>query len=257
MKLNDFIAIMEQIAPAELAQDYDNVGLLVGSERSEINHVLIALDCTPKVVDEAVNIGADLILTHHPLFFNGIKRILPCDPSTAAAYKLVKHGIAHYCAHTNLDAATEGVNDVLSRLLGLTAVTKMPDGIGRFGEIKEPVPLHEFAKRVSAVLKTDVNVNGDSLKNISRVAIVGGSGGNAVTDAANCRADLLVTGEIKHDKLLDAQVLGLAIIAAGHYESERVILTPLIEGLQKFENGIQYSLTQTEKAPFWAFKQER
>ena len=105
MKLAEFLLAMEHIAPKELAMDFDNVGLLIGTKRTEIKRVLLALDCTTATAQEAIDWGADLLLTHHPLFLSGIKRILPDDPATAGAYLLLRNGIAHFAAHTNLDAA--------------------------------------------------------------------------------------------------------------------------------------------------------
>ena len=119
MKLEDFIAVMERIAPPELAMDFDNVGLTIGTERKEIKKVLVALDCTLETAREAADWGADLLLTHHPLFVNGVKRISPHDPDTAGAYFLMRHGIAHYGAHTNLDSAQGGVNDCLAQAVGV------------------------------------------------------------------------------------------------------------------------------------------
>ena len=126
MKLTDFIAAMEHIAPPGLAMDFDNVGLLLGTDRHEITRVLVALDCTPATAQEAVDWNADLLLTHHPLFLDGAKRILPGDPATAGAYILLRHGIAQYAAHTNLDAAPGGVNDCLADALGIFGAAPLP-----------------------------------------------------------------------------------------------------------------------------------
>jgi dinuclear metal center YbgI/SA1388 family protein len=126
MKIDEFIAVMEGFAPSSLAMEYDNVGLLIGTKRQEIQNVLVALDCTEKVAEEAAATGVDLVLTHHPVFFKGIKRILLDDPETAAAYTLIQNGIALYAAQTNLDAASGGVNDVLAEKLGLTNIRPLP-----------------------------------------------------------------------------------------------------------------------------------
>jgi dinuclear metal center YbgI/SA1388 family protein len=160
MRLNDFISVIEGFAPVSLALEYDNVGLLIGTKKQDIQSVLVALDCTEKVAEEAAQIGADLVLTHHPVFFKGIKRILPDDPETCAAYTLIRHGIALYAAHTNLDAAAGGVNDVLAGRLGLRNVRSLPpEDLGRIGDI--PVTsLYDFAQRVEKTLDTRVSVTG-------------------------------------------------------------------------------------------------
>ena len=114
MHISNFTEKMQQIAPRELKMDYDNVGLLIGPEKQEIRRVLVALDCTSVTAKEAIEWGADLMLTHHPVFFRGTKRIAPDDPATAGAYMLIRHGIGLFAAHTNLDAAEDGVNDALA-----------------------------------------------------------------------------------------------------------------------------------------------
>lgn len=113
MKIENFLSVCEAMAPRAMALDFDNPGLLVGPDHDEIHKVLVALDCTEAVAREAVNWGADLVLTHHPMFFSGIKRFTPCDPGTSAAYILARNGIGLFAAHTNLDAAQGGVNDAL------------------------------------------------------------------------------------------------------------------------------------------------
>jgi len=230
MKLVDFIAMMERVAPPELAMDFDNVGLLIGTDRPEIKRVLVALDCTPTTAQEAVDWGADLLLTHHPLFLFGVKRILPDDPATAGAYILLRHGIAHYAAHTNLDAAPGGVNDCLAEHLGiLNPVPLPPENVGRIGIRGPDCPgtLGAFSAFVAERLGTAVRVCGDP---------------------AAAGADAYITGEMKHHQALDARFLGLNVIEAGHYETERVVLLPLIYHLQALSNDVQYRLTLSEAA---------
>ena len=126
MKLHDFLETMEQIAPAALALDFDNAGLLIGPEKEDIRKVFIALDCSLDTAREAIQWGADLLLTHHPVFFGGIKHILPRDPDTAAPWLLLRHGIGLFAAHTNLDAARGGVNDCLCAALGIQDTVPLP-----------------------------------------------------------------------------------------------------------------------------------
>ena len=119
MKLSGFLAAMERIAPRELALEFDNPGLLIEPDHEEIKSVLVALDCTPQVAREAEERNADLVLTHHPLFFHPVQKLLYREPETAAACLLLRHGIGHFAAHTNLDAALGGVNDTLCELFGV------------------------------------------------------------------------------------------------------------------------------------------
>lgn len=251
MKLADFILQMEAIAPKELAMDFDNVGLLIGPDHDEIHKVLVALDCTLAVADEAIAWGADIVLTHHPLFFREIKRFLPDLPDTAAAYRLVRHGIGMFAAHTNLDAAQGGVNDCLGAILNIENTKSFgDDGIGRVGDLCGGTPntLLNFARHVEAVLHTTARFVGDADAPVNCVAVLGGGGGGEIDDAKAAGADTFITGEIKHNQALDAQFIGLNVIEAGHYETEKIVLLPLIERLQQLNDDVQYRLAYSDVA---------
>ena len=249
MKLSDFLDCMEQIAPKALAWERDNPGLLIGTERQEIKRVLVALDATAVTVGEAVDYQADLLLTHHPLFWNPVRRILPDDPDTAAAYQLIRHGIGLFAAHTNLDAVQGGVNDQLARVLRVTDTQPLPlDGIGRVGRVEGFADLAAFAAFVQKTLRTTVRYSGSAEAAVSRVAILGGAGGSDLPAAAAAGADTFVTGELSHDRALWARQAGLNVIVAGHYETERVVLQPLAQRLQALTNDVQYKVTCLEGA---------
>ncbi len=251
MLLKDWLAVMEEIAPRALAADFDNVGLLVGTDRTDICQVLVALDCTPAVAREAVERGADLVLTHHPSFFSGVKRILPDDPDTAATFILLRGGVGHFVAHTNLDAATGGVNDVLCGLLGLAEAGPLPpDGLGRVGTLRGMTGLSDFSRRVARALNAPVRFTGDPQAIVRKVCVVGGSGGSELAQAAAAGADTFVTGELKHSAALAAGTLGVNCVVAGHYETEAVVLPNLIERLQAATNGVQYHLALADRSPF-------
>ncbi len=249
MNLRDFIDVMERIAPPGLAGEWDNVGLLIGTDRPEIKKVLVALDCTVATAREAAEQGADLLLTHHPLFSEGVKRLLPDDPATAGAYILLRNGVAHYAAHTNLDAAPGGVNDCLAEALGiLDAEPFPPGGMGRIGTRDGALPatLGAFAAYVADRLNTTVRLSGDPGAPVSRVAMLGGAGGSAYAEAYAAGADTYITGEVKHHQAIESRCLGLNIIEAGHYETERIVLLPLIRRLQELANDVQYNLALSE-----------
>lgn len=248
MKLNDFLAALEAIAPQALALEWDNVGLIVGPDHDEVRSVLVALDCTPVTAREALERGVDLLLTHHPLFFGGVKRFLPNDPETAGAYILARHGVGHVAAHTNLDAAPGGVNDALAAALDLgEAVAYGAAGVGRIGTLPSPVSLEQFARTVAARLETAVRVCGEGMRLVSRVAVLGGAGGGEAEEAVAAGAEVYVTGECRHHQALYAAQRGLCVIDAGHYETERVALPLLIKCLQERTPGVQYHLTRSEK----------
>ena len=250
MRLKDFIEVMEGIAPPELSMDWDNVGLIIGPEEEEIYKVLVALDCTLPVAKEAAQWGAQLVLTHHPLFFAPVRRILPREPQTAAAYALIRNGIGLYAAHTNLDAAPGGVNDALADALGLTQVSPFGDGMGRVGVLEQAMPVERFAAMTGRALGARVALSGPAACKVARVAVLGGAGAEALSQAKAAGADVLVTGEAKHHEGLAAMVEGLPMVTAGHHETEKVVLKPLIARLHSLTDDVQYKLAQTDVSPF-------
>lgn len=250
MKLEAFIEVMNTLAPPETALGFDNCGLLIGTERIELSRVLVALDCTCAVADEAAELGCELVLTHHPLIFSGLKRILPGDPASAAVYKLIRSGIGLFAAHTNLDAADGGVNTELCRLLGIeNAIAVPPENIMRVGDLQKPMPLDEFARLVEEKLGTVAHIGGED-RTVRRVAVMGGSGGGDCALAKAYGADCYVTGECKHSQAIEAGVMGLAVIAAGHYETENPVLRPLIEYLKANTSGVEFIVSRRNAPVF-------
>jgi len=250
VKLNRFLEVMERIAPRALALEFDNPGLLVEPDHDEIARVLVALDCSTAVAKEAAEWGADLVLTHHPLFFHPVSHMAYSDPETAAACLLLRSGIGLFAAHTNLDAATGGVNDTLCSLLGIRDAIPFDEGVGRIGTRKEAVDARVFLLDVERALDTRAQYIGDPLACISRVAVMGGSGGSSLLPAKELGADLLLTGELKHSDAIAAQTIGLNVIVAGHFETERVVLPPLIQRLQEAGFPVQYQLSRADVSPF-------
>ena len=250
MELKEFCAGMERIAPRALALDFDNVGLLVEPDHTEIKKVLLALDCTTTTAREAVELGVDLLVTHHPQFFHGVKSIGYSSPITGAAAILLRHGIGHFAAHTNLDAAEGGVNDTLTGLLDLRDVTPIPpENIGRIGTLPEPVKLSTLAARCNELLGSRGGYTGDPDRLVSRVAVLGGAGGGDLEYAQEAGADAYLTGEAKHNQILEAWERQLPLILCGHYETERVVLKSLRDRLQILAPDVQYTTTLREKAP--------
>lgn len=250
MLLNDFIDIMNKLAPQETALGFDNVGLIIGTDRKQIKRVLVALDCTLAVAHEAVEIGADLVLTHHPLLFSTVKRISPECPQTAAVYTLIRNGIALFSAHTNLDAAEGGVNTELCRLFGLQdTISVGEDSIMRVGNLPETMMLDDFAAMVQKKLNTVARISGSNTP-VSRIAVIGGSGGAEYEQAHEAGAQVLVTGECKHSDAIAASVLNLNIIAAGHYQTENPVLIPLAAYLRSNTEGVEYMISKVNTPTF-------
>ena len=250
MTIREFCEWMEQIAPASLAFDFDNVGLLIAPDHDRIRKVLVALDLTVPVAQEAISGGYDLVLTHHPIFWDPVKSISPDDPETAAAYRLIRSGIGHYAAHTNLDACAGGVNDVLASILSLEHVRPLPpDQLGRIGSLSKAMPFSSFAALCESLLCTKGRFVGDPDRMVRTIAVVGGAGGSDVKAASESGCDVLVTGEMKHDQALTAECLGLNCAVLGHYETEFPVLKSVIARLQNASNDVQYDLTHIGSAP--------
>ncbi|MBR0206243.1 MAG: Nif3-like dinuclear metal center hexameric protein [Clostridia bacterium] len=250
MELKEFCACMEQIAPRALALDFDNVGLLVEPDHTKIKKVLLALDCTTVTAKEAIDLGADLLVTHHPQFFHGVKSIGYSSPITGAAALLLRHGVGHFAAHTNLDAAPGGVNDTLAQLLDLRDVAPLPpENIGRVGTLPAPMKLSALAARCNALLDSHGGYTGDPDRLVSRVAVLGGAGGGDIEFAQAAGAQAYLTGEAKHNQILEAMERDLPLILCGHYETERIVLKSLQDCLQTLAPDVQYTITLREKAP--------
>lgn len=252
MKLNEFCERMERIAPRSLAMDFDNVGLLITPDHDEIKKVLVALDLTSGVAEEAVSGGYDLVLTHHPIFWDPVKSFSIEDPETAAAYRLIRNGIGHFAAHTNLDACNGGVNDVLAAMLQLTDVRPLPpENLGRVGSLPEECSFEAFEAFCEQVFHTRGRFVGDPKKPIRTVAVIGGSGGSDVKAVYDAGCDAFVTGEMKHSQALTAEHFGLNCCVLGHYETEFPVLKPLINRLQDGNYDVQYDLTQSGITPLY------
>ena len=250
MELKEFCRVMETIAPRELALEFDNVGLLVEPDHREIRKVLLALDCTTVTAREAIDMGADLLVTHHPQFFHGVKSIGFSSPITGAAALLLRHGVGHFAAHTNLDAAVSGVNDTLAELLELSDVEPIPpENIGRVGELPASMKLSALVERCGQVLTARPAYTGDPDRLVSRVAVLGGAGGGDIAYAKAAGAEAYLTGEAKHNQILEAWESDLPLILCGHYETERVVLKSLLDRLQILAPDVQYTITLRETAP--------
>lgn len=225
--VGQIFACLQAKAPVETRMDFDNVGLLVGSPDWDVKKVLLSLDITGSVIGEAEKIGAQLVVSHHPLFFS-LKNIGSLDPQGVKAMNLLTGRIAAICMHTNLDAADGGVNDALAAALGvLEAKPYEPEHICRVGTLAESMPLPEFLKKT----KTALGCNGiryvDGGKPVCKVALCGGSGGSMLEETAQTGCDTFVTSDIKYDVFLRAKELGLNLIDAGHFNTENVVIPVL------------------------------
>lgn len=244
MKVQHVLDAVWDMAPRELAEEWDNVGLLAGHPENEVAKVLCALDLTPAVVDEAIEMGAELIVTHHPILFRGRKNLREDDPEGAMLAKLVRNRISHIAMHTNFDNANPGVNDALAAALGLMNVIATEQYL-RVGDIV-PMTLNELTAMTAVELDAVVRTYGDKERMISRVAVLGGSGGDYYREAIANGAQVFITGEIGYHVAMSAIDEGLCILEAGHDCTERVAIKAMVDGLQKRLNALQYNVTVFE-----------
>ena len=242
MTVQNVLDYLHTLAPAAMKYEWDNVGLICGRRDQEVKKVLVALDPFENVCREAIELGADLIITHHPLIFRAPKTITTDDPVGKCVLLLAANGISAINAHTNLDCAPGGVNDVLAETLGLeniyvtdpmgTDAEGRDWGLLRAGTV-EPQKLEVFLALVKARLHTPVLRYVDGGKPVHRVAVGGGACGDAYAEALAAGCDTLVTADVKYNQFWDAHDLGLNLIDAGHFYTENPVCAVLAEKLQK------------------------
>lgn len=363
VKCGDIVRFMEEFAPPKLAEDWDNVGLMIGNREDEVNKVMVCLDVTPEVVEAAEANGVNMIVSHHPFIFKGLKRINSDDLKGRMIIDLIKKGINVYSAHTNLDVTKGGVNEQLSRALGLKNLknlkkykserllklvvfvpkdsvdtvrdalgkagagwignysdctfstegigtfkplegtnpyigsqgnlekveeyrveTVVPEsiidkvvsamksvhpyeevaydiyplelsgkeyGLGYVGEVEEAVSLDEFIELVKNRLNTPrVRVIGDVDKKVKKVAVFCGSFGNEIIGMVRAKADVLVTGDVKYHDALDMAQMGMCVIDAGHFNTEKIVLPTLVEVLKDKFKDLEVLCNNVERDPF-------
>ena len=237
MKVREIIETIEEFAPLSIQEGWDNSGLCVGSPEDEVSSVLLGLDCTERLVDEAIEYGADMIITHHPLIFSGLKKISPEDQTGAAVIKAVRAGISIYAAHTNADKVISGVSGAMAARLGLKDVEILEDegegtGLGVVGNLPAPISAEEaialVKKRFSLkMLKASAPVACP----VSRIAMCGGSGSSLIGKARNSGAQLYISGDISYHHFFTPE--GFMIMDIGHYESEIEIVDILFSLIKK------------------------
>jgi dinuclear metal center YbgI/SA1388 family protein len=363
VRLLEIIKYLEQIAPKNLAEDYDNVGLIIGGKEKDIKRVMVCLDVTLKVVEEAISKNVDLIISHHPIIFKGLKRINEDDIKGRIIYKLIKNDIAVYSAHTNLDVADGGVNEHLAKILGLSdlqnlkkhrvsklykVVVFVPEesidkvrnamsragagwignysdcsfmtkgtgtfrplegtnpyigskgkleyvdeikletivpqeklhrvidemikshpyeevaydiyplnmdgkeyGLGKVGVLKNPETLDNFISIVKEKLNAkSVRVIGSIDKKIEKVAVFCGSFDESCNRDVISKADILVTGDVKYHNAVDMAEMGMCVIDAGHFNTERIIVPKLVNILSEQFKNIEILSNSVEREPF-------
>lgn len=223
MKAKEISSVLETYAPLSLQESWDNSGYCVGTPYQEVTSAIIALDCTPKLIDIAVEKGANMVITHHPLIFNGIKKISPDSSVGYVIYQAIKHNIVVYSCHTNMDKVIDGVSGEMALRLGLQDVEFLSKdgegGLGVVGELPEGISDKEFALKLKEVFSLHtLRCSIPSGKEIKKVALCGGSGKSLIPVAIAAGADAYISGDISYHDFLTEQ--GFFLVDIGHYESE-------------------------------------
>lgn len=233
MRISEITKVIEAYAPETLAESYDNVGLILGDREREAEGILLSLDVDLDVAVEAKALGANLIISHHPLIFNPVKRITVDTPEGKCLLFLAENQIAVYSAHTNLDSAPGGLNDLAAQFLQLNNTFPLDGteeaGIGRVGVLPHVTSLRILAEEIKKLYRLPaIRVIGDVSRAVQKIALCTGSGGSLLDAAIEKGADVYITGDLKYNVAREADAKGLSVIELGHYESE-FIVTDLIE----------------------------
>ena len=245
--VNDIFEYLNSIAPVSTQEGFDNSGFIIGNPEGLVDKVILALDATSEVIDEAEVCNAQLIVTHHPVIFNAFKKVFPSDPTGKKIYSLCRNNISVISMHTNLDKAAGGVNDVLIRALGVSEVDPA-DGDSPFmrtGSLNEPMELADYL----AFCSTALNANGlryhDAGKMVHKIACIGGAGDFGIADAFAKGCDTFITGDIKHHVFLEAAEYGINLIDAGHFCTENPVMSYLKEILSAEFASVDFETAHT------------
>lgn len=247
--VKDVFQALDRLAPFGTQLDFDNAGFLAGRSEREVRKILVALDITQAVAEEAGRWGADLIVSHHPVIFHPVKAVTDRDETGRVLLALIENRISAICAHTNLDAAQGGVNDRLAAALELASPVPFEgEHIGRMGQAhRRGLPVREYA----AFVKDRLNAAGvrfvDGGRPVEQVAVGGGSCGSMLHEAVESGCDTFVTADVKYDVFLEAKALGLNLLDAGHYATEQVVCPALVDFLQKEFPAVQVRLSEVHR----------
>lgn len=269
--LGELLLAVEELWPESLAENWDEVGLVAGHPSAPVTKVMFAVDPTLEVIDEAVEWGAELLITHHPLLLKGVTSVAATTPKGRAVHRLIESGTALLTVHTNGDSAVGGVSDVLADALGLqdavpltVAANGLPEeGIGRVGDLAESMTLGDFAARVFGILPSvagGVRVSGDKDGLVRRVAVCGGAGDSLLNEVRASNADVYVTADLRHHPASEAREAALNgrpyLVDVSHFASEWLWLPAAAAALgnvladQGHDVEIQVSTTNSDPWDF-------
>lgn len=240
MTVREIVEFINSLAPFEAKASFDNVGLLVGHPDWEVRGIHVAMDVTDAVLDEAEQLGANLIITHHPMMLDGRKAMTETDPEGWMLCRMIRSQMAMIACHTNLDQAPGGINDVLAKVCGLTDVTG--EGYVRIGTLPAGTTAGNIAPTMAKALNTDVRVMGQlpADQPLHRMMVSSGAGSGSWEHAIEMGADVFLSGEIKHHHALALTAYGVLCLEAGHFATEEPGIFALADALQTHLNEVQY-----------------
>ncbi|MBQ3107738.1 MAG: Nif3-like dinuclear metal center hexameric protein [Firmicutes bacterium] len=260
MDFKEFIQLLNNIAPKEMAEDWDNSGMQINMGAPEVRKVLVALEITGDVIEEATELGVDMIVTHHPLLFNPLKKITGRTVIGDHIIKLIRRNISVYSSHTNFDKVFGGNNDYMAELLGLSRVRRLlsdfnvdeEEVIGRQGELPKTVTLEEFVNKVKRVLNLKtIKVIGDLERPVRSVGLCTGSGGAYIEAARRNGCDVFLTGEVRYHEGIKAKETNMAVIDAGHFGTEWIFVENFARRLEDLVEGkVEVFASKVKVDPF-------
>lgn len=254
MKVRELYAFLEEKIPRSLSCDWDNDGLMVcPDDTKEVRRVLVALDITAAVAEQAIKEGYDLVVSHHPLIFHPLKSVAVGETIANKVIRLLTSGISAMSFHTRLDAVGGGVNDVLANAVGLCDVTpfgKDGEEIGRIGNLPQPMTLKNFAALVKDATGAKYVQISDGGKLVSRVAVLGGGGAGESGAAAAAGADTYLTGDLRHDQLTEAPERGMNLVQGGHFFTENLVCDRIRELLLEADETLTVDIVNSYPAEF-------
>ena len=246
MTVRDIFDALARRAPVELKMDFDNVGHLAGRADTEVKRAVVALDITDAVIEEAAGLGAELIVSHHPLIFGSIKSATDADLTGRKLVALLSRGIAAICMHTNLDAAEGGVNDALVSALGARGlgILNGEDGISRLAELPEEMEFGAFLARTKAAPGANGLRYAGPMRPVKRIGLCGGAGAGDMLLALERGCDTYVTADVKHHEFIAANELGINLIDGGHFSTENVVVPVLAGWLREDFPGLDVRISE-------------
>lgn len=268
LKVRDLRGVTEEFWPASTAEPWDQVGLVTGRDEAPLRRVLLAVDAVRATVDEALHRGADVLLTHHPLLLRGVHTVAEETSKGSLLADLIRGDCALLCAHTNADQPEGGVSAVIAELLGLSHTVPLTPaegpgddfGLGRVGDLDEPISLQSFAERVAAILPrtvSGVRVAGDARREVQRIALLGGAGDSLLEHPLVRGADVYLTSDLRHHPAQESLELSLAaggpaLVDVSHWAAESLWLRGAAERLSKRLPGVEFAVSERRTDP-WSF----